>query len=61
MPEAKAELGETGAEREEAARLSAEATQPVFGRCRRRLNACSISLFSDCGSIRQKEPLPGSD
>lgn len=29
-------------------------------RCLRLLNACSINFDSDCGSIRQNEPLPGS-
>lgn len=29
-------------------------------RWRRRLKACSISLASDAGSIRQNDPLPGS-
>ena len=29
-------------------------------RCRRRRKACSTSFGSDAGSIRQKEPLPGS-
>lgn len=29
-------------------------------RWRRRLKACSISFDSDAGSIRQKDPLPGS-
>ncbi len=29
-------------------------------RCRRRRKACSTSLASEAGSIRQNEPLPGS-
>ena len=59
MPEC--ELGDDGAERDATFRFESETTQPVFGRCLLRLKDCSINLASDCGSIRQKEPFPGSD
>lgn len=54
------EFGDAGAEREAKFRLDSATTQPVLGRLLR-LKDCSINLASDCGSILQKDPFPGSD
>lgn len=49
-------LGDAGADLEEAKGVRKQGSP----RCRRLRNACSTNLTSDWGSMRQKEPLPGS-
>ena len=53
-------LGEAGAERELLFEFWLLCRKQDMGRWRRRLKACSTNLGSEEGSMRQKEPLPGS-